>query len=183
MFDTLNTLFFNKSIYSSFHWNFFKMTSFKDINAKFSKDKYGETHRGIYSKENILKGELIRYCECGANDGKYTRDQLLEIIEKNPKLEYFVRSFSYMVDDDIYHLASKYQEEKVNDLCSYFNHSCQPNSGFDSSGHGYYAIEDINQDDEIVYHYGMLETEASLIYGLDCKCGSLNCDGKLFFRN
>jgi hypothetical protein len=159
------------------------MTSFKDILVKFSKDKYGETQRGIFSNENISKDEMIRYCECGSNDGKYTRDQLLEIIDKNPKLEYFVRSFSYMVDDDIYHLASKYNDEQVNDLCSYFNHSCDPNCGFDSSGHGYYAIKNINQNDEIVFHYGMLETEASLIYGLDCKCGSINCDGKLFFEN
>lgn len=159
------------------------MTSFKKIDVRFSKDKYGELQRGIFSDENILKGELIRYCECGNNDGQYTRDQLLDIIHKNPKLEYFVRSFSYMIDDDIYKLALKYEEEKVNDLCSYFNHSCDPNAGFDSSGHGYYAIKNIEQNEEIVFHYAMLETEASLINGLNCKCGSINCDKKLMFEN
>ena len=159
------------------------MLSYKNIEAKLSTDKYGETHRGVFANESILSGELIRHCECGSNDGKYTREQLLTIIRNNPKLEYFVRSFSYMVDDDIYQLAAKYNEEKVNDLCSYFNHSCNPNCGFDSTGHGYRAIENIESNKEIVYHYGFLETEASLIYGLECRCGSTNCEGKLFFEN
>ncbi len=159
------------------------MTSYKNIDVQYSKDKYGETQRGIFAKELILKGELIRHCECGSNDGKYTRDQLLDIISKTPKLEYFVRSFSYMVDDDIYQLASKYNEERVNDECSFFNHSCEPNCGFDSTGHGYRALDNIVSQNEITYHYAFLETEASLINGLECKCGSRKCEGKLSFEN
>lgn len=55
---------------------------------------------------------------------------MFDIIRNHPKLEYFVRSFSYMLDDDLYALPQTYLEGKNNDECAYFNHSCSPNIGY-----------------------------------------------------
>jgi SET domain-containing protein len=74
-------------------------------------------------------------------------------------------------------------EEKNNDECALFNHSCNPTCGFaeDACGDNVIAIRDIEPGQELTYHYGTLETESSLIYGLECKCSSSNCCGKLYF--
>lgn len=55
-------------------------------------------------------------------------------------------------------------------------------SSFDETGDGIRAIEVIQPGDELTYHYGFLETESSLIFGLLCKCGSSKCDGRLLFN-
>jgi len=155
----------------------------KNIEVVDLKGKYGGTQRGLFAREHIKTGEKIWHCECGAKDGSFTRNQLLDIIDMHPKLDYFVRSFSYMIDDDLYAMPYTYMEEKNNDECALFNHSCNPNCGFADDGLGdtIVACRDIFPGDELTYHYGFLETETSLIYGLKCKCNSSNCCGLLTF--
>lgn len=160
------------------------MVFFKKVELRCVTDKYGGQQRGLFAAEHIRKDEKIWYCECGERDDSYTRSQLLDIIKKHPHLDYFVRSFSYMIDDDLYGLPVTYLEQKNNDECAYFNHSCTPNVGFaecDSIGDKVIACRDINPGDELTYHYGFLETEASLIYGMECKCSAANCSGRLTF--
>jgi hypothetical protein len=86
-----------------------------------------------------------------------------------------------MVDDDIYAMPLTYKEEKNNDECALFNHSCSPNCGFDDTGNCIMAVCTIQPGDELSYHYGFLETESSLIYGLQCKCDSKDCDKSILF--
>jgi len=157
------------------------MVFYKNIEVRDIKSKYEGAQRGLFARERINPGELIWHCNCGAEDGVFTRVQLLDIIRKHPHLDYFVRSFSYMVDDDLYLMPHTYMEQKNNDECALFNHSCNPNCGFDETGDGIIAIRTIEPGDELAYHYGFLETEMSLIYGMNCKCGSSKCDGKLLF--
>ena len=159
------------------------MVFFKKIEVRDLKSKYGGTQRGLFALEHIKAGEKVWYCECGAKDGSFTRKQLLEIISKHPRLDYFVRSFSYMIGDDLYAMPDTYLEEKNNDECALFNHSCNPNCGFadDAFGDNVIACRDIFPGDELTYHYGFLETETSLIYGLKCQCNSSNCVGTLTF--
>jgi len=155
------------------------MVFFKNIELCHMNDKYDGSQRGLFAREKIHPGELIWYCECGEDDSTFTFAQLLSIIEKYPKLDNFVRSYSYMIDDDIFAMPVTYSDEKNNDECAFFNHSCDPNCGFDSTGNGIRAIKTIEAGDELAYHYGFLETEVSLTHGLECKCGSVNCKGKL----
>ena len=58
-----------------------------------------------------------------------------------------------------------------------------PNCGFgdDAFGDNVVACRDINAGEELTYHYGILETEASLIFGMKCKCNSLDCVKNLTF--
>lgn len=157
------------------------MVFHKNIEVRDLKSKYGGTQRGLFALERIEKGELIWYCLCGDEDKTFTRDELLKIIEQHPHLDYFVRSFSYMIDDDLYAMPKTYMNEKNNDECALFNHSCTPNCGFDDTGNGIIAVRTIEPGEELAYHYGFLETETSLIYGLICKCNSSNCDKRLLF--
>jgi hypothetical protein len=164
------------------------MVFFKNVEVRCMRDKYGGTQRGLFALERIKKGEKIWFCDCTDKDGAFTRKQLLNIIKKHPKLDYFVRSFSYMIDDDLYAMPLTYMEEKNNDECALFNHSCNPNCGLgfgddDEEGFGdnVICIRDIDIGEELTYHYGLLETEASLINGLKCECNSPNCCGLLTF--
>jgi hypothetical protein len=159
------------------------MVFFKNVEVRDLKEKYGFSQKGIIAHEPIKKGERIWHCTCGDKDIAFTRAQLLEIIRKCPKLDYFVRSFSYMIDDDLYAMPVTYAEEMNNDECAYFNHSCSANSGFaeDAFGDSVVAIRDIEVGEELTYHYGTLESEASLIHNMPCKCGSSNCCGLLAF--
>ena len=93
------------------------MPFYKNVEVRDLYNKYGDGNysRALFAKQTILPGELIWYCECGEEDEVFTKEQLLNIINKRPKLEDFLCSFSYMVDDDVYALPSTYQEEKNND--------------------------------------------------------------------
>jgi SET domain-containing protein len=159
------------------------MVFFKKVELNDLKAKYGFSQQGLIAQEPIKKGERIWHCTCGEKDMSFTRAQLLEIIRKCPKLDYFVRSFSYMIDDDLYAMPVTYAEEKNNDECAFFNHSCNANCGFaeDAFGDCVVAIRDIEPGEELTYHYGTLESESSLIFGLQCKCDSINCCGRLTF--
>lgn len=126
------------------------MVFYKNVEVKELKLKYGDTHKGLIVQEAIKKGEAIWSCNCAEKDGSFTRDQLLEIIRQHPHLDYFVRSFSYMIDDDLYAMPLTYLEEKNNDECAYFNHSCSPNCGFsDAFGDQVVAIRDIQVGEEV----------------------------------
>ncbi|CAF0945340.1 unnamed protein product [Brachionus calyciflorus] len=153
------------------------------VEIRDQKQRYGDSHRGIFALERIEKGEKIWYCECGKKDACFTKDQLLNIIKKNPKLYNFIWSFSYMIDDDLFGLSYNYKDENTIDECVLFNHSCDPTCGFGENGCGdnVIAIRTIEPGEELTYHYGILETESCLIQGLICKCNSQNCVGKLTF--
>ena len=159
------------------------MVFLKNIEVRCQKDRYGGTQRGLFALERISKGERVWFCECGQKDATFTRAQLFDIITKHPRLDYFVRSFSYMIDDDLYALPHTYLEEKNNDECALFNHSCDPTCGFSEEGFGdnVVAVRDIEIGEELTYHYGILETESSLIFGMKCQCMSPNCVGRLTF--
>lgn len=67
------------------------MVFFKKVEVRCQKDRYGGTQRGLFALEKIEKGEKVWFCECGEKDGSFTRQQLLDIIEKHPRLDYFIR--------------------------------------------------------------------------------------------
>lgn len=82
----------------------------------------------------------------------------------------------------MYMIPRTFLEQQNNDECVLFNHSCEPNCGFDSDdGNTVVAIRPISVGEELTYDYHFLETEPSLIRGLICKCQTPSCVGALMF--
>ncbi len=64
----------------------------------------------------------------------------------------------------------------------FFNHSCDPNCGYDTDD-SLVALRVIEPGQEIVYDYAMTETQRSLHAGMICRCGSPQCRGVLDFAD
>ena len=85
-------------------------------------------------------------------------------------------------EDDMYMIPRTFSAQQNNDECVLFNHSCEPNCGFDGDdGNTIVAMRPIAVGEELTYDYHFLETEPSLIRGLACKCDTPSCVGSLMF--
>src|SRR6185436_9610788 len=70
----------------------------------------------------------------------------------------------------------------------FINHSCQPNAGVRTNDLGFpdmVAMTDIRRGEEIYFDYAMSEFQhynrenTRMEFNLECRCGSVNCRGKL----
>ncbi|CAF3614723.1 unnamed protein product [Rotaria socialis] len=158
--------------------------------------KYGFQQRGIVALEPISRSEKIYECDpttCSyypEDDPrfKFTREQLLQIMESYPEVSEFIRNYSLMIDDDVFEAPRHLLTQEITDECALFNHSCEPNCDFDGSNDSWTlkARRDIHVGEELTIHYGIFETERSLMAGVQCRCGATSCVGQLrfdFWRN
>ena len=82
----------------------------------------------------------------------------------------------------MYMIPRTYLNQRNNDECAFFNHSCEPSCGFDpNDGNTIVAVRPIDIGEELTYDYHFLETEPSLIRDLECRCGTSSCVGRLRF--
>jgi SET domain-containing protein len=158
--------------------------------------KYGTKQRGLVTLEPIRRGEAIYECNpvtCTyypENDSrnKFTRQQVLKLMEDHPEACDYIRDYALMIDDDLFEVPRYLDTKSITDQCALFNHSCEPNCDYDSSN-GKWALiarRDIDEGEELTYHYGCFEIEDSLIAGMKCNCGTASCQGQLnfdFWRN
>lgn len=115
-------------------------------------------HRfGIFAKEDIKKGECIN-----AFGGI--------IVPKGEIKEYrkIISHAGIQVSDDFFIVPSSHEEIVKQGI---FNHSCEPNIGFNSSITTV-AIRDIKSGEELVMNYAFMET---FFDPFKCNCGSPNC--------
>jgi uncharacterized protein len=85
-------------------------------------------------------------------------------------------TYSYMLDDDCY--ASTHCA--LEDVSYYYNHSCTANTAY-SGDDLILALRDIGENEQVVYDYAFTETQDSMHVGMNCKCGTAECRGKLDF--
>lgn len=82
----------------------------------------------------------------------------------------------------MYMIPRTFAAQLNDDECVLFNHSCEPNCGFDwGDGNTIVAIQSINVGEELTYDYNFVATETSLIRGVPCECDSPSCVGTLMF--
>ncbi len=114
------------------------MVFFKKCEKRDATQKYGFKQSGIFASEPIKKGEKIFTCQLEICDylkieniksGK-TREETLDLWKKHPEHEDFIHRYMYMVDDDTYDWPRDWAIEKLHEDCMFFNHSCEPNCGF-----------------------------------------------------
>ena len=112
---------------------------------------------GIFSKEDIIKGEVI-----GVIGGV--------VIPVSEVKEYIktVGDFGTLISDDFW-MGPSSKEEVENG--GSFNHSCEPNIGFNGEII-LVAINDIKKGDELTADYGFYH---SIMDIFECNCGSDNC--------
>ncbi|MBT3814442.1 SET domain-containing protein-lysine N-methyltransferase [Candidatus Woesearchaeota archaeon] len=115
-------------------------------------------HRyGIFAKEEIKKGEPINAF------GGIT-------VPKGEIKEYrkIISHAGIQVSDDFFIVPSSHEEIKEQGI---FNHSCEPNVGFNSSI-TMVAMRDIKAGKELATDYAFME---SYFESFECSCGSSNC--------
>lgn len=112
---------------------------------------------GVFAKEKILKGEPINVFGGIAVP--------ISDIEECRK---FVGHAGVQVSDHFFVVPSSRDELKVKGI---FNHSCEPNVGFNSSV-TMVAIRDIMPEEELLMNYAFMETHFE---AFDCHCGSPVC--------
>lgn len=167
------------------------MGFFKEVEIKDAEEKYGFSHQGVFAKEPVKKGEAIFTCDLSICDyvrieevgekGR-TKEETLRIFRERPDLVDFIHKYSYMVDDDLYDWPRGYLEQKLTENCMFFNHSCDPNCGFQALDSSLVvAIRDIAVGEELTYDYQFMDTESSFYDGIHCRCGSFKCRGVLRF--
>ena len=158
---------------------FLKKVEVGDLSAK-----YGPNSKGVFVLEKIRQGEVIwEYDEATAvfypwNDkrGLYSKEELFKLIEQHPDSRDYILSYSCMHDDNTWNVPRYFVDKLLPEINVLQNHSCSPNCGFS----GYrdellVAIRDIEPGEELLIHYGFLDTEKSLFAGIKCVCGSPNC--------
>lgn len=77
---------------------------------------------------------------------------------------------SVQVDDDRHILLAP-------EFLQYINHSCEPNTFFDTGHFEVVALRDIAADEEITFFYP--STEWTMTQSFDCFCGADSCLGRI----
>lgn len=154
-------------------------------------NKYGFKQEGMFALEKIKKGQSVFTCDLSICDylkienvraGK-TREETFEIFNKYPEAKDFIHRYQYMIDDDTYDWpANSLTSQELKEQCMFFNHSCEPNCGFQALDASLVvAIRDIEPGEELTYDYQFMDTEPSFYDGINCKCGSSKCRQVLHF--
>lgn len=112
---------------------------------------------GVFAKRHINRGEVILPLT-----GLRLHES--EISEVN-------RSLSLLqVEEDEYLMAT-------GTIDDFLNHSCDPNLAFTPDGQAFFALRDIEKNEELCWDYSTCENDAQ--WSMDCLCGTAACRGKV----
>ncbi len=81
--------------------------------------------------------------------------------------------YSIQIGSDKHLLAPSNNPQDESSGFRFLNHSCSPNSYFDIPNMSLLALKDIEEGEEITYHY--CTTEYKMSSPFQCLCGSKNC--------
>ena len=164
------------------------MVYFKKFLRRDVTEKYGFDSIGVFNTEFIKKSEIIWTCDLDSCEylrsralklGK-TRDELAELMKNDSNLKDFIHRYIDMRGDDLYDIPT----HKCNYICecAFFNHSCEPNVGFNKGSSNFLvALRDIQLNEELTIDYQFLYTEPSFLKVNNCNCGAKNCQGSLLY--
>ena len=124
---------------------------------------------GAFALKNFRKGEIIVKSEEFHDNNVMSIDDYNKLDKDNKDL---VKAHSTITIDKLF------VPENLNHLrpMNYFNHSCDPNSGFNLKD-DYVAIKNIRKGDEFLLDYSFLNTNPD--YKMQCSCGSKKCRGTI----
>jgi SET domain-containing protein len=124
--------------------------------------------RGVFAKENIIRGTRLAIF-----GGK------LMFIDEIRNLPENLQEYTMQIEERL--ILGPPQNSTEPDETDFFNHSCEPNSGF--KGQLFLvAMRDITKNEEITFDYAMVVSESvgsDFVFEMECKCGSGNCRKKI----
>lgn len=122
--------------------------------------KYGKGEKGMFAKRDIKKGEML------AVFGGYVMT-----LDKERKLSEKYRDTGTQISENLIIATGEKKEDT-----DYFNHSCDPNSGFNGQIF-LVAIRDIKRGEEMTFDYAMVlyGNSPKKSYIMKCLCGSKKC--------
>jgi SET domain-containing protein len=124
--------------------------------------------RGVFAKENIIRGTRLAIF-----GGK------LMFIDEIRNLPEHLKEYTMQIEERF--ILGPPQNSTEPDETDFFNHSCEPNSGF--KGQMFLvAMRDITKNEEITFDYAMVVSESvgnDFVFEMECKCGSGNCRKKI----
>ncbi|MCE8427485.1 MAG: SET domain-containing protein [Candidatus Methanoperedens sp.] len=123
--------------------------------------------RGIFAKENIIQGTRLAIF-----GGK------LMLIDEIKNLPEHLRWYTMQIEERFV-LGPSHETEPAE--TDFFNHSCEPNSGF--KGQIFLvAMHDIKKNEEITFDYAMAVSKSvgsDFVFEMECNCGSSHCRKKI----
>lgn len=138
------------------------------LNPKLEVRKSNIMGRGVFAKENIIQG--TRLAIFGGE---------LMFINDIKNLPEHIREYTMQIEERF--VLGPFQNNAESFDSDFFNHSCEPNSGF--KGQMFLvAMRDIKKNEEITFDYAMVVSESigsDYVFEMDCRCGSLNCRKKI----
>jgi SET domain-containing protein len=129
-------------------------------------DKYG---RGIYTKKDIRKGEIL--IVMGGHICNTDQENQLGDLATNYNMD---------ISEEWSFCPTK--KSDLNLMPQHLvNHSCEPNAGF-SDQCFMISIKNIKKGEEITYDYAFVmwsSNDSKIHYELNCLCGKKSCRGKI----
>lgn len=117
--------------------------------------------RGVFARRRIPKGELVALW----GGTIYRQEQLDDLSEE-------MKHYLLQVDENLFVGPASPDHT---DSSEFFNHSCEPNLGFNGRM-ALVAMRDIEADEELTFDYAMAETYDQ---AFQCSCGSDYCRGTI----
>ncbi|CAK0769682.1 SET domain-containing protein-lysine N-methyltransferase [Gammaproteobacteria bacterium] len=137
------------------------------LNPKLEIRESKKHNNGVFAKTNIVKNE--RLAILGGDI------MFIDEINELPKV---FQNYPMQIEE---RFVIGYRKAVETEDTDFFNHSCEPNSGF--KGQIFIvAMRDIKADEEITFDYAMTISKSvgsNIIFEMDCKCGSPNCRKKI----
>lgn len=136
------------------------MTGFKMswVSPKIFSKKSQKSGFGVFAKKPISENEIITIF------GGYVIN-----IQDLPKIPDGLQDYYYQISDKLFYGPVRKKDIMESE---FFNHSCNPNSGFKDSI-TLIAIKDIKKNEEVTFDYAMCMTSG--ILNLKCQCGEKKC--------
>jgi uncharacterized protein len=129
------------------------------FNRKLVTKKVAGAGTGVFANESIQKNELLTVF--GGH---------VMTLEEEARLPKQIRDYSLQISNDlVIGITNK------NDIAlpEFFNHSCEPNAGFDGQI-SFVAMRDIKPGEQVTFDYAMT-IGGDTPYRLDCMCGLKTC--------
>ena len=143
----------------------FNHQNYPKVTIKLKPSKLVKGGIGAFAQKNFKKGEVIVKTEEFEDDNVMTINEYNKLDEETRSM---VKAHSTITIDKVF------MPENLNHLkpINFFNHSCEPNVGFDKNDN-YVAIKKIYKEDEFLLDYSFLNTNPD--YEMKCCCESKKC--------